>query len=63
MCHNCRKPGHLLAKCPNLHPEVRKYLALGFAQGRAAGLAGQDKGTGGRQVRVDGDRSHDHGAV
>ena len=25
----CRKPVHLRAKCPNLHPEVRKYLALG----------------------------------
>ena len=28
--HNCGKPGHLRAKCPILHPEVRLYLALGF---------------------------------
>ena len=30
VCHNYGKAGHLRAKCPNLRPEVRKYLALGF---------------------------------
>ena len=47
LCHNCGKPGHLRAKFPNLHPEVRKYLALGFARGRGGGGGGLGQGNGG----------------
>ena len=28
-CHHCVKGGHLRRQCQNLHPEVKKYLALG----------------------------------
>ena len=28
-CHHCGKKGHLRHQCPNLHPEVKKFLALG----------------------------------
>ena len=38
-CHHCGKKGHLRHQCPNLHPEVNKYLALG--RGNAS-----DKGKG-----------------
>ena len=48
VCHNCGKPGHLRAKCPNLHPEVRKYLALGFGRGRGGGGGGPGQGNGGQ---------------
>ena len=48
MCHNCGKAEHLRAKCPNLHPEVRKYLALGFGLGRGGGGGGPGPGNGGQ---------------
>ena len=48
VCHNCRKRGHLRTKCPNLHPEVRKYLALGFDRGRCSGGGGPGHGNGGQ---------------
>ena len=48
VCHNCGKPGHLRAKRPNLHPEVRKYLALGFGRGRGGGGGGPGQGNGGQ---------------
>ena len=44
----CSKPVHLRAKCPNLHPEVRKYLALGFGGGRGGGGGGPGQGNGGQ---------------
>ena len=28
-CHHCGKKGHLHHQCPDLHPEVKKFLALG----------------------------------
>ena len=40
VCHTYGKQGHLRAKCHNLHPEVRKYLALSIGRGGAAGPAG-----------------------
>ena len=45
VCHNCAKAGHLRAKCPSLHPEVRKFLALGFGRGRGRG-GGPGQGEG-----------------
>ena len=27
-CHHCGKKGHLRHQCPELHPEVKKFLAL-----------------------------------
>ena len=48
VCHNWGKPGHLRAKCPKLHPEVREYLALGFGRGRGGGGGGPGQGNGGQ---------------
>ena len=48
VCHNCGKAGHLRAKCPNLHPEVRKYLALGFGREQGGGGGGPGHGNGGQ---------------
>ena len=28
-CHHCGKKGYLRHRCPDLHPEIKKYLALG----------------------------------
>ena len=46
VCHNCGKPGHLRAKCPNLHLEVRKYLALSFGRGRGWRTRTRERGAG-----------------
>ena len=55
VCHNCGIPGHLRAKCPNLHPEVRKYLALGFGGGRGGGGGGPGQGNRGQVGQGDGE--------
>ena len=50
-------PGHLRAKCLNLHPEARQYLALGFGRGWGGGggapaqWKGGQAGQGGRGGR------------
>ena len=46
VCHNCGKLGHLRTKCHNLHPEVRKYLALDFGRARGGGGGGPGQGNG-----------------
>ena len=33
-CHHCSKKGHLRHQCPYLHPEVKKFLALGRGRGK-----------------------------
>ena len=33
-CHHCGKKGHLRHQCPDLHPEVKKFLALGRGKGK-----------------------------
>ena len=33
-CHHCGKKGHLRHQCPDLHPEVKKFLALGRGRGK-----------------------------
>ena len=33
-CHHCGKKGHLRHHCPDLHPEVQKFLALGRGKGK-----------------------------
>ena len=33
-CHHCSKKGHLRHQCPDLHPEVKKFLALGRGKGK-----------------------------
>ena len=51
-CHVCKKTGHLQKDCPDLHPEVRKYLQNQAAnnasrQGRGAGRGrGRGRGSG-----------------
>ena len=32
-CHHCGKKRHLRHQCPDLHPEVKKFLALGRGKG------------------------------
>ena len=39
-CHHCGKKGHLHYQCPDLHPEVKKFLALGRGK---AGNQGRGK--------------------
>ena len=39
-CHHCGKKGHLRHNCPGLHPEVKKFLAVG---GGNAGNHGKGK--------------------
>ena len=34
-CHHCGKKGHLRHQCPDLHTEVKKFLALGRGNQKA----------------------------
>ena len=36
-CHHCGKKGHLHRQCPDLHPEVKKYQAVGRGNDRNQG--------------------------
>ena len=33
-CHHCGKKAHLRHQCPDVHPEVKKFLALGRGRGK-----------------------------
>ena len=48
MCRNCGKVKHLRNMWPDLHPEVRNSLALGFGRGRVGGGGGPGRANGGQ---------------